>query len=291
MAGQLPAGDRLTRLRRVGLGVIALGVLGIAALASLMGGILRSSPTRFVVRPEVSVQGLTVGSVVRLNGVVIGRVARVGLWTDPAGGRMRPEIALALDTSRLPVSLRSPAAYDEGLRVRFIPVNPASGFLEVDLVWAPGSTRLTATADPEELPWQPSEQQVALKQLMPMVRRRAVEDLAPRVDRLVAALASTESRVAEGSGVVAGLARRAAELRGEACRLEQAAGPDAVATAQGRLGEVREALAVAEASLDAMHRDLAGWPGAAGETLRGFSAACRASAGRLRRQVPAEASR
>lgn len=279
------------RLRRAGLGVLVVAAFAVSGLVLLATRAAHAPRVRYVVRPEVSVQGVTAGSVVRLSGVVIGRVAKVGLWTDPATGRVRPEIVLALDTTQSTGLPRLRESLDQGLRVRFVPVNPASGFLEVDLVWAPGSPRLSATDDADELPWQPGDELLALNRLMPMVRQMASEDLRPRVEHLLDALASAEARVGAGPEVVAGLARRAAALRDSVTRLEQVVGPDSVATAQGRLGEAREALRVAEASLDALDRDLAAWPGTVGETLREFSRSCRASAARLRREVPAEPAR
>lgn len=286
MAGQLSAGDRLRRLRLVGLGVLALALVAVASLAAILARAAGAPQARYVVRPELSVHGVTAGSVVRLSGVVIGRVAKVGLWGDPSTGRVRPEVVLALDPARSPELLRLRAGADDGLRVRFVPVNAASGLLEVDLVWAPGTPRLSATADSDELPWQPSEQQLAFNRLMPMVRKLASEELAPRVERLLGALGSAEARVAQGPEVVASLARRAAGLREAVVRLDGVAGAGSVATLQGRLGELREALAALESSLDALDRDLAACSGSAAESLRDFSKACRASAARLRRQVP-----
>jgi len=286
MAGQLSPDDRLTRLRRAGLLVLVLAATLVLAVGLRAWQSSAATPVRCVVRPEVSVHGVVAGSAVRLNGVAVGRVVRLGLWTDPATGRVRPEIVLSLDAEREPSLRDLRARIDEGLRAEFIPVNPASGFLEVDLVWSPGGPRQVATADADEVPWRSSAQQSAVAQAIPIVQRLAAEDLRARVDAFLGRLAAVEARVAEGPRVTVSLAERAARLRAAAARVEAAAGPDSVASAQARLGDLREGLRVAEAALDALDRDLEAWPGPAGESLRAFSRSCRASAARLRREVP-----
>lgn len=291
MAGQLPAGDRLRRLRRSGLLVLACAAAACAAMGFWALGVAAAPRVRCVVRPEVSVQGVVAGSTVRLNGVVVGQVVRIGLWSDPATGRARPELVLALDGDREPALRDLPARIDEGLRAQLTPVNPASGFLEMNLVWSAGSPRRLATADADEVPWQPSAQQEGVARVIPVVQRLAAEDFRARVDALVARLEAMEGRVADGQGVSASLAGRAARLRATAARIEAATGPDAVASLQVRLADLREGLRVAESTLSSLDRDLGALPGPAAESLRAFSESCRASAARLRREVPEDAAR
>lgn len=291
MAGQLPAGDRLIRLRRTGLLVAAVAAAAAVATGLWLLRLSAAPRSRCVVRPEVSVQGVVAGSTVRLSGVVVGQVVRVGLWSDPVSGRARPELVLSLDADREPGLLQLPRLVKQGLRAELAPVNPASGFLEVNLVWSPGSPSRLATADPDEVPWQPSGQQEGVAQVIPVVQRLAAEDFRAHVDGLAASLEAVELRVADGPRVVAMLSGRAARLRATAARIESAAGPDAVATMQVRLADLREGLRVAEATLASLDRDLEAWPGPAGESLRAFSRSCRASADRLRRQVPEDAAR
>lgn len=291
MAGQLSADDRLRRLRRAGFLVLAALALAAAVVAALVARALLAPQARYVVRPELSVQGVVAGAVVRLNGVPVGRVARVGLWTEPVSRRARPEVVLALDAERDPALLGLRARVADGLRVEFVPVNPASGLLEVELAWAPGSPASSATADEDELPWLPSPQQQALNDLIPAVRRLAAEDLRGRVDRLVGGLASAEARVAGAPRLAADLASGAARLRAAADRLEQADASGRAVAAQAWLGEVREGLRAVTAAFDALDRELASGAGSSGETLRGFSAECRAAAARLRESLPPEERR
>lgn len=280
MAGQLPADDRLRR--RAGIGVLLVLGLALAGVLALVRGV-REPGARHVIRPEFPVQGITAGSVVRLSGVPVGRVVKVGLWTDPATGRIRPEIAFVLDAGP---ALDLPAKVAAGLRARCIPVNPASGLLEVDLVWSPGAPALTATADPGEIPWEVSPQQLATDRAAEMAQRVAAADLRAQVDLFLSRLADAEARVSGGVAAPARLAERAARLRAAAERLDRAAGADALGVAQGRLGELREGLRATESALDAFDGDLRGWSGPAGESLRDFARSCRETAARLRRQVP-----
>lgn len=289
MAGQLPTGDRLKRRRHVGLAVLLAAVLSASLLVLVLVRSVWTPQARYVVRPEISVHGVTVGSPVRFNGVVVGRVARVGLWSDPGDGRVRPEIVLSLDASVDAQLGNLGQRVADGLRVGFIPVNPASGFLEADLVWAPGSPCWRATNEPNELPWQPSAQQQALTRAIAAIRPLANSDLRPKVESLLAGLSAAEARVAKGPVTLADLSARAERLREGLSRIESALGSGEIVTLQGRLGEIREGLRVTTDALDALDRELATWPGAAGEALREFSQSCRASAERLRREVPGSA--
>lgn len=248
------------------------------------------SQARYVVRPELSVQDVSIGSVVRLNGVVVGHVARISFWSDPVTGRLRPELVLALDAS-LDASVRDLGArVADGLRVQFISVNPASGLLETDLVWSPGSPCLRATADADELPWQASPQQQALARAVEAMRP-LTSDLRPRVEALLANLHSVEMRVSEGPVALAAIAARAERLRSALQQMESAVSSGDLATAYGRLGEIREGLRVAMVAMEAINQDLADLPRPTAEALRAFSESCRASAERLRREVPGDATR
>lgn len=95
-----------------------------------------------VFRPAFSVEGVATGTPVRLNGVTVGQVVSVGLDLD-ADGRLRPLVNLSVDPSALEDRgfadrLRGDRLGEEvarGLRARLITVNPASGLLQVELVW------------------------------------------------------------------------------------------------------------------------------------------------------------
>jgi hypothetical protein len=126
--------------------------LGGLMLAVLVAGVLWSAfawwrawsaPLVAVVfRPPFSVEGIATGTPVRVQGVVVGQVASIGLDAD-AEGRLRPLVNLSLDPAALEDRgfadrLRGDRLGEEvarGLRARLITVNPASGLLQVELVW------------------------------------------------------------------------------------------------------------------------------------------------------------
>ena len=126
--------------------------LGGLMLAVLVAGVLWSAfawwrawsaPLVTVVfRPPFSVEGIATGTPVRVHGVTVGQVVSIGLDAD-AEGRLRPLVNLSLDPSALEDRgfadrLRGDRLGEEvarGLRARLITVNPASGLLQVELIW------------------------------------------------------------------------------------------------------------------------------------------------------------
>ncbi len=141
MAGQLPA---VRRMSRRALGGLLLAVLGVAALWSAYAWWRAwSAPlVHLVFRPSFSVEGVASGTPVRVQGVTVGQVTSIGLDLD-ADGRLRPVVAFALDPEDLEDRgfadrLRSDRLREEvarGLRARLVAVSPASGLLQVELVW------------------------------------------------------------------------------------------------------------------------------------------------------------
>jgi hypothetical protein len=95
-----------------------------------------------VFRPSFSVEGISTGTPVRVHGVNVGQVASIGLDLD-ADGRLRPLVSLSVDPAALEDRgfadrLRGDRLGEEvalGLRARLITVNPASGLLQVELIW------------------------------------------------------------------------------------------------------------------------------------------------------------
>jgi len=95
-----------------------------------------------IVRPAFSVQGIDTGTPVRLNGVVVGQVASIGLRLDEEQ-QLRPEVNLTLDLETmadrgLAEKLRAKDLSEEireGLRARLVAVSPSSGLLQVELLW------------------------------------------------------------------------------------------------------------------------------------------------------------
>lgn len=281
MAGQLSPESRLRRLRLAGwMTLAALG--GALALAVALAVRASLSPrARYVVRPEQPVFGVSVGSPVRLRGAVVGEVAAVRLWQASPGAPLRPELALSLDLRRGPglADLRSQVG--QGLRVEFLPVNPASGFLEVDLVWRPGSPVSLATADPDELPTLPPAPS-AVSRAARFLRAVAEGDPASAAARLGERLDA--ARAALGSpGERAAAARAAAvDLRALAADLERLAGPDALAADRVRLADLRERLRAAAGSLDALAGRFAHLSSALPAALGRMSALLREAAGDAR---------
>jgi len=241
MVGQLSSELRLSRLRRGGL-MALLSLSMVLILFTWWSLRLASSPrVRYVVRPEQSVFGVSVGSPVRLRGVWIGEVCALGLWRDPSNGRFRPEIGISLDPRRADGLRELAARPSEGLRVEFVPVNPASGLLELDLVWRPGSPQARATAEHEELPTLPARGSglgraaSVLQSLAGADPARLARELEVELDVILAAW----NRPTEHA---ASLAATAADLRLIAERLESAAGVEALARDRARLAEARERL-------------------------------------------------
>ena len=143
--------------------------LGGLMLAVLVAGVLWSAfawwrawsaPLVTVVfRPPFSVEGIATGTPVRVQGVVVGQVASIGLDAD-AEGRLRPLVNLSLDPSALEDRgfadrLRGDRLGEEvarGLRARLITVNPASGLLQVELIWDAAAPPPPVALQRDEIP-------------------------------------------------------------------------------------------------------------------------------------------
>lgn len=292
MAGQLSPDLRLTRLRRVGLLTLAgLSALALAA-AALLAGSPSSSRPRYVVRPEQPVFGVAVGSPVRLRGVVVGEVASVRLWRSGPGAPLRPELALSLDPRRCPGAGDLAAQVDQGLRVELLPVNPASGFLEVDLVWRPGAPAVRATDDLDELPMLPSGAS-AVSRAASFLRAVAEGNPAEAARDLAGRLDAAERAVADPALLARQAAAAAGELLALAETLDREAGPDRLALAGARLAEARERLASLGVALDAQGASLAEGGRAAPAWLEGLSGALRRLDEEVRgaRPTPSEGGR
>jgi len=112
-----------------------------------------------VFRPSFSVEGITSGTPVRVQGVTVGQVSAIGLDAD-AEGRLRPVVRLILDPETLEDRgfadrlrgdrLRIEVA--KGLRVRLVSVSPASGMLQVELIWDATAAAPTGPLDADEIP-------------------------------------------------------------------------------------------------------------------------------------------
>lgn len=283
MAGQLPPDVRLRRLRRRGVAVLAgLIALGLAVLAwNVRQGVLPRA--RLVVRPPGSIQGLAVGSPVRLMGAEVGQVAAIRLLPAPSDGRLAPEVILSVDLRRAPGLADPGACVDRGLRALLLPVNPASGFLEADLVWRPGSPAPRLTAD--EIPLAARESLADVPALVSAIDRLSRRDLRAESLRLAADLDAAAGRLADPA-LAPDLARAARELREGLGGAEAAAGPEALPILAARLGETREILAQARVAATRAADALAGAPAEALPPLGELSRRLRALAEDLRERVP-----
>ncbi len=285
MAGQLPADLRLRRLRRRGVAVLlSLAAVGLAVLAwNLRQGVLPRA--RLVMRPEGSVQGLAVGAPVRLMGAEVGQVVAVRLVAPPGGGRLAPEVALSIDLRRAPGLADPDACVARGLRAILIPVNPASGFLEADLVWLPGSPAPRLTAD--EIPFAARGSAADVPALASAIDRLSRRDLAAETRDLAAGLDRLAADLGR-PGLAGDLAARARELRDLAAAAEAGAGPEALPVLAARLGELREILAQAGGSAARAADGLGAAPGALGPALDALSRRLRGLAEDARARLPEE---
>jgi len=112
-----------------------------------------------VFRPSFSVEGISSGTPVRVQGVTVGQVSAIGLDAD-AEGRLRPVVRLILNPETLEDRgfadrlrgdrLRTEVA--KGLRVRLVSVSPASGMLQVELIWDATAAAPTGPLDADEIP-------------------------------------------------------------------------------------------------------------------------------------------
>jgi hypothetical protein len=138
-----------------------LAVLGVAVLWSGYSWWRAwSAPLVHVVfRPSFSVQGISSGTPVRVQGVTVGQVTSIGLDAD-AEGRLRPVVRVILDPETLEDRgfadrlrgdrLRTEVA--NGLRVRLVSVSPASGMLQVELIWDASAPVPTEPLAADEIP-------------------------------------------------------------------------------------------------------------------------------------------
>ena len=138
-----------------------LAVLGVAVLWSGYAWWRAwSAPLVTVVfRPAFSVEGISSGTPVRVQGVTVGQVSSIGLDAD-AEGRLRPMVRLSLDPAALEDRgfadrlrgdrLRAEVA--KGLRARLVAVSPASGMLQVELIWDESALAPTEPLAADEIP-------------------------------------------------------------------------------------------------------------------------------------------
>jgi len=296
-------------MSRRALGALMLATLAAATLYGAWAWWRAWSAPRVgvVVRPTFSVEGIATGTPVRVNGVVVGQVESLGLRPD-ADGRLRPEVRLTLDPSDLADRgfadrLRRDRLSEEvarGLRARLISVSPASGLLQVELLWEePGE--LPAGLAPDEIPAAGGSKQRALERVARELGRFVGRDLAqvaaaleadldaylPKSDparaaRLSADWVARSAALAEATDdahlgtqatrLIAAVAR----LREVAAQAEAAVDAESLARLQVSLADAREAVRAFGASLEGSGRSLEAAQAEAATLLRDLSDGARA---------------
>lgn len=296
-------------MSRRALGALLLATLAAATLYGAWAWWRAWSEPRVgvVVRPTYSVEGISTGTPVRVNGVVVGQVESLGLRAD-ADGRLRPEVRLTIDPSDLADRgfadrLRRDRLREEvarGLRARLITVSPASGLLQVELLWEePGEIPADLAAD--EIPAAGGSKQRALERVARELGRFAGRDVAqvaaaleadldaflPKTDparlaRLSADWVARSAALAEATDD-AHLGAQATRLIGAVARLrevatqaEAAVDAESLARLQVRLADAREAVRAFGASLEGSGRSLDSAQAEAATLLRDLSDAARA---------------
>jgi hypothetical protein len=296
-------------MSRRALGALMLATLAAATLYGAWAWWRAWSAPRVgvVVRPTFSVEGIATGTPVRVNGVVVGQVESLGLRPD-ADGRLRPEVRLTIDPSDLADRgfadrLRRDRLSEEvarGLRARLTSVSPASGLLQVELLWEEPGELPTGLA-PDEIPATGGSKQRALERVARELGRFAGRDLAqvaaaleadldaylPKSDparaaRLSADWVARSAALAEATDdahlgtqatrLIAAVAR----LREVAAQAEAAVDAESLARLQVSLADAREAVRAFGASLEGSGRSLEAAQAEAATLLRDLSDGARA---------------
>jgi hypothetical protein len=260
-----------------------------------------------VFRPSFSVEGISAGTPVRVHGVNVGQVASIGLDLD-ADGRLRPLVSLSVDPAALEDRgfadrLRGDRLGEEvalGLRARLITVNPASGLLQVELIWDAAAPIPAVVLRRDEIPTIGEAFGRRLEGFVDQLERLAEADLvglAADLDRdldrwLVAAdparaarfsadLVARTAAVREATAVdvLGERARRFAEasrrLRGAVEQAERGVDDETLALLQVRLADAAAALASFGAALEGSQSGMAAAAGDVSGVLRAVSEGAR----------------
>jgi ABC-type transporter Mla subunit MlaD len=296
-------------MSRRGLGGVLLAVLGVAVLWSGFAWWRAwSAPLIPVVfRPVFSVEGISSGTPVRVQGVTVGQVASIGLDAD-AEGLLRPVVRLSLDPATLQDRgfadrlrgdrLRAEVA--KGLRVRLVAVSPASGLLQVELIWDEAAAAPGPMAD-DEIPPLNSNMQAKLTGFVQQLESLAEKDLVGLAAELERDLegfhdATDPERAARFSAMLVrrtaavcaatdkdALVAQSAQLAATCARLREAVeaadrktDDETLALLQVRLADAGAALAAFSASLEASQDRLNGASAEFSDLFRAISAAAKA---------------
>lgn len=173
------------------LGGLALVVFGIISLG---GANLFADTVRYVLFFESSVNGLTVGSAVKVQGVEIGRVVEVNALVNAAKSEVATEVVIEINRSRFkrvgPVTAnerRADYLIERGLRARLELQSIVTGQLYVGLDFEPNSdVHLAGIASPyDELPTVPSltsELEHTVRAVFARLKDVPIEDIMAHLD-------------------------------------------------------------------------------------------------------------
>lgn len=296
-------------MSRRALGGMMLAVLGVAVLWSGFSWWRAwSAPLVSVVfRPAFSVEGIASGTPVRVQGVTVGQVASIGLDAD-AAGCLRPVVRLSLDPETLEDRgfadrlrgdrLRAEVA--QGLRARLVAVSPASGMLQVELIWDASAPAATEPLAADEIPPLGTNLQGRIAGFVQQLEDLAAKDLvalAAELDRDLDAFhaATDPARAARFSATIVRRTGAVLEATGDgqldaqsvrlvaACaRLREAVekadrdlDDDSLALLQVRLADAGAALASFSASLEGSQTRLNAASAEFSEVFRAVSDAAR----------------
>lgn len=286
-----------------------LAVLGVAVLWSAYAWWRAwSAPlVRVVVRPAFSVEGIASGTPVRVQGVTVGQVTAIGLEVD-GEGRLRPLVSLSLDPAAMEDRgfadrLRDDRLREEvaqGLRARLVAVSPASGLLQVELLWDRAAPAPVAGLRADEIPTIGADPQGRIEGFVQQLENLAAKDLvglaadlerdldrfheatdperaarfsAMIVRRTGAVLAATGDGKLDDQAVR--LVAACARLREAVDAADRRLDDETLATLQVRLADAGVALAAFSASLEGSQARLQGASEEFSEIFRAVSAAAR----------------
>jgi hypothetical protein len=261
---------------------------------------------RVLFRPAFSVYGISTGTPVRVQGVVVGQVSAIGLFID-AEQRLRPEVVLSLDPDTLEDRgfadrLRGERLQEEvqrGLRAHLVAVSPASGMLQVELFWDAQDPLPTELAR-DEIPASGFTRQRAIERVVKELERATSRDLGliaqeleanldkyytdTNPDRAAAFSARLEASTAafaeatsdENLGAKARrLTESCAALRAAAADADRRLDGETIGQLQVRLADARAALESFTASMEGSEAKLSGTAAEVADLFKAVSEAAR----------------
>jgi len=203
--------------------VVGAGIAGGGA-ALLGGGSFLRAGLPFDTYVAESVQGLNVGTQVKLLGVTVGRVVEIGFAPAGPSGEQRVRVRGRLDLGDLPPAWRKRPAETlrarvrDGLRARLASVG-LSGQLYLEL------DEIAGAPPPEEAP----QGSALLIPSIPSLGERLIgsaERLAPALERLLDALVPAVRDVGAAAAALPAVLARMEELLGELSRLSAGQGAE-----------------------------------------------------------------